>query len=149
MEADGWVKGLSCGCGLLFFGGRGLGCCRDKRAARSCWLRVGVGGGSFLIGGDFRESILLCDGNGQSSGHGDVRGIILTRAAPAWESRRGICEDCVGLVMGGSLCIGGWGEVVLCITGGSGFNDSMRLIWAMVSTALGRLGALVNGAAGF
>ena len=90
LEADGWVKGLSCGWGLLFFGGRGLGCCRDKRAARSCWLRVGGGGGSFLIGGDFRESIFLWDGNEQSSGPGGVRGIILARAAPALESRRGI-----------------------------------------------------------
>ena len=100
-------------------------------------------GGSFLIGGDFRESILLWDGNGQSSGPGDVRGIILARAAPAWESRRGICEDCVGLVMGGSLCIGRLGEVVLCITGESGFDDFMGLMWAMVSTALGRLRGLV------
>ena len=108
-----------------------------------------MGGGSFRIDGDFRESILLWDGNGQSSGPGGVRGIILARAAPAWESRRGIGEDCVGLVMGGSHCIGRWGIVVLCITGGSGFDDSMGPMWAMVSTALGRLGALVNGAAGF
>ncbi len=83
VRAGDWVKGLSCGGALLFFGGRGFGCCCDRRAARSCCL--GVGGGSFLLGGDFRESILLWAGDGQSSGSGGVRGIIiiLARAAPA------------------------------------------------------------------
>ena len=39
--------------------------------------------------------------------------------------------------------------MVLRKTGESGFGGSMGLMWVMVSTALGRLGALVNGAAGF
>ena len=37
VKAGGWVKILSCDGWLLLFGGRGCGCCRDKRAARS-WL---------------------------------------------------------------------------------------------------------------
>jgi len=51
--------------------------------------------------------------------------------------------------LGGWASGGRWGEAVLRTTGESGFVGSMGLMWAMVSTALGRLGALVNGAAGF
>ncbi len=41
---------------------------------------------------------------------------------------------------------GRWGEVVLRITGESEFDGFMGLMWAMVSAALGRLGAMINGA---
>ena len=44
---------------------------------------------------------------------------------------------------------GRWGEVVLRITGESEFDGFMGLMWAMVSAALGRLGAMINGLGGW
>ncbi len=82
---------------------------------------------------------------GQSAGltgRGDC-GIESPRVSPG--GRMGLLAG--GL--GGWASGGRWGEVVLRITGESGFDGSMGFMWAMVSTALGRLGALVNGAAGF
>ena len=32
-KVDGWVRGSSCGGGMVFSGNRGLGCCWGKRAA--------------------------------------------------------------------------------------------------------------------
>ena len=32
-RAGGWVRGSSCGGGMVFSGNRGLGCCWGKRAA--------------------------------------------------------------------------------------------------------------------